>query len=113
MFMPTTVIDVYRDTDTSDTNVFGDPVETGNRAWKENVPASIALSDVSRSTLAELSEDRVATYSVRVSGSAELREGDRIRDRKSGLRYQVREISPGWAGMGASSARMVCVRVGP
>lgn len=111
-FVPTTTVDVWRDTDSDDENVFGDPTETGSTPLYTGVPASVVMSGFSRSTLTDLSEDRVLTYTVRVAQRWGIREGDRLRDNRVDRQYVVAETSYPPSLVGQPSARLVCTRVG-
>lgn len=112
MFLPTTTVDLHRDADPADADVFGDPTETGTTPLAEDVPASVVMSSFSRSTLADLSEDRVITWTVRLARRWGVRSGDRVYDRQTGAWYLVGEVSTPPSLAGAPSSRLVCTQVG-
>lgn len=112
MFLPTTKVDVYRDTDETDTNVFGTATETGSYPILVGVPAAVSTRDVNRNRPVDVDEQRVEQFVVRVASTWGIREGDRLKDRRTTQTYVVAEAGTGSTGVGVASARLVCTRVG-
>lgn len=112
LFIPTTRIDVYRDTDTEDTNVFGDGTETGTAPILINIPAAVGDRAIGRNRPVDVDEQRVEQFPVRVSSTWGIQEGDRLVDRRTRQTYLVGTAGTAGTGVGVTSARLVCTRVG-
>lgn len=113
MFLPSTRVDVYRDTDPTDVDIFGDPTETG-ASLPLHTAVLVSLSEDSelRGSPADLNNDVVRTVTVRAQQQVSFREGDRLRDLRSGFWYQVQKVHVPQSFVGAAPCRLVCKRIG-
>lgn len=112
MFLPTTRVDIYRDTDDTDVNVFGDETETGTRPIYQNVPASITEASQTRFSAVDLRLEKVEEFAVRLASHAAVREGDRLQDLQDRSWYRITGISDQRSLVSGNSRRMLCKRVG-
>lgn len=80
MSRATTKVDVYRDSDDTDVDAWGDEVETGV-AVTTGIPASILLrSSRPMEADGDTPQPKGRNYVGRVGYGADVREGDRLRD---------------------------------
>lgn len=113
IFMPTTKVDLYRDADETDENVFGTEIETGTAPLAVGIPAAVSSRIVTRQTSVDSTAPmRVEVFTVRVLASYGVREGDRLKDQKTGQTYLVNTIPTAPTLIGVPSARLECSRVG-
>lgn len=111
--MPTTKVDVWRDSDEEDENVFGTPVETGTVPLLTDIPAAVSSRIVTRqSDVDSNAPQRVEVFTVRVLSKWGVREGDRLKDKNTGQTYLVDRIPTSPTLIGVPSARLECSRSG-
>lgn len=113
MFLPSTRVDVYRDANVTDVDIFGDATETSSASpIFPSVLVSLSEDSESRGTSADLNNDVVRTVTVRAEQRADIREGDRLRDLRSGFWYQVQKVTAPQSFFGVAPCRLTCKRIG-
>lgn len=113
MFLASTTVAVYRDSDTTDVNVFGDPTETGAAVpFLSSVPVSVAEVKEDRGAPADLTNDVVRHTVMRVAQRWGIREGDRLRDDRTGDWYQVHAVRTPQPFAGVPPCTLTCKRIG-
>lgn len=110
-FLPTTLVDVIRPGTTED--AWGDETGTGGTTVSAAVPAAIA-ENRQRSYLASEQRGGVVEYfTVRLRPTADVVEGDQLRDTRTGALYQVDAVSNPPAVVGVrTDVRATCRKTG-
>lgn len=103
-----TTVDVYRDSDTSDTTPLGDPVETGTTPIITGLP--ISITEVKLAGPTETDERTAHTLVGWVAAAVDVRRGDRLLA-AGGVWYAVEKVTPPTMGTGLRDLRLDLSRV--
>jgi hypothetical protein len=106
-FLATTRVTILRGTAT---DRYGDDVDT-DTVVAVDVPASILERPVTGARPAGGRTDTQRTHALRVWKAVDVRQGDRIRDQKTGFIYAVTTQAPSTNPVGLGSTRLDLQRV--
>ena len=106
-FLATTTVTVLRGVAT---DRFGDEVDT-DTVVAGNVPASILERPVTGTRPVSGRKDTPRTYALRCWRVNDVRQGDRIRDERTGFLYVVTTAAPSTNPVGLGSTRLDLQRV--
>jgi hypothetical protein len=112
MFLATTTVSIFRDSDADDRNVFGDETETGTTPITTAVPASVVEDRQDRFGLADLRQEKVEYCILRMALNVDVREGDRLHDERANQWHQVVGLSRPQSPTGLGSIRVATKRIG-
>lgn len=89
----TTTVDVHRDADTEDRDGYGDETETPGPPVYEALPFSLIEQTQRRPDTTSGTLVAVTALVGRCDGYRDVREGDRVQDRRDGAWYAVTAVS--------------------
>lgn len=114
VFVPTSVMDVQRG---SSTDAYGDAIDTATTV-ATGLPAAVSeeggvgRGQQRRYRPAENRTTLVETFSIRLRPDADIREGDRLVDQRSGAVFQVQDVFNPRSVVGFADVRVTAVQVG-
>ena len=107
VFIATTYITILRGTAIDE---FGDEVDTDTE-MADRLPATIVETSQRTWNPVEQRAGVIEQYTIRLRPSVNVAENDRIRDERTGVIYQVREVSNPPSLVGLADRRVTAVRV--
>lgn len=107
VFLPSTRVVVLRGTGVDE---FGDETDVDTETVT-HLPASITQDKQRSYQRVEQRGGVVETFTVRLRPNADVTEGDRLRDERTGHVYQVREVANPARLVGVPDVRVTAVRV--
>lgn len=108
VFIPTTLVNLYRLTDTDE---FGDPTDDNTVITYSDLPSVITEKTQRTFLPEELRLDIVQKYTIRLRPGTDVQEGDRLRDQYSDSVYQVQEVYVSPTIVAAGDIRVSAVKV--
>lgn len=109
LLMPNTRLSVFRGT--GETNEWGDETDTHGAAVYDSIPAAVTESSELVWNSAELRNERVEEFIVRVPAGLAIYKGDQLVDDSDGSTYQVQTVSSPKTIVGQTSSRLVTKRI--
>lgn len=111
MVFPTTTLDWYSGQENTEVDEYGDEQE-GTTPRCRALPASVVEDGQQRFAPADLRAELVEQFTIRLHGTVDVREGDRLVDNTTGATYQVHGVSKPQGMVGFPTTRLITRRVG-
>lgn len=117
MFLPNTTVSIYRTL--SAANEYGEFSDDNTTLAASGVPAAVQEGFSSGQTMSQQRASRAATgretivepFTIRLRPDAQVAEGDRIRDERTELWFQVVDVIRPYSVFGSADVRIGAVRV--
>jgi hypothetical protein len=108
VFVPTTLLSVYRDVDVDE---FDDPIDDSIVIEASDLPAVVTEKSQRTFLPAEQRLGMIERYIIRLRPGTDVREGDRLRDQFTNTWYQIQEVINVPLIVGAPDVRVTATRI--